>query len=320
MDKNYLELIKKLETKKSLSTTEYEAIISYYQNANAKLQKEIRDYVSKKAVDAVKKVYGNAIFIRGLMEISNYCKNDCLYCGIRRSNKEVERYRLKKDDILSACEVGYDLGFRTFVLQGGEDPYYTDDILCDIIKSIKEKYKDVAITLSLGEKSKESFKKLRDAGADRYLLRHETADDNHYSLLHPESMLLSSRMESLNALKELGYQAGCGFMVGSPYQTATTIAKDLKFIEEFKPAMCGIGPFIPHHNTPFKNMPKGDTGLTCYLLSLIRLIIPNILLPATTALATLSGNGRIEGILSGANVIMPNLSPLSNRKKLWNIW
>ncbi|NLZ65654.1 MAG: [FeFe] hydrogenase H-cluster radical SAM maturase HydE [Clostridiales bacterium] len=314
MDKKYLELIEKLEKVNSLSLAEYEAIISCYQNSNEKIQQKLREYAAQKARSVANKVYGNKIFIRGLMEISNYCKNDCLYCGIRKSNKEVKRYRLSKEDILSACEIGYALGFRTFVLQGGDDPYYTDEILVDIVLSIKNIYPDCAVTLSLGEKSKTSLQKLRDAGADRYLLRHETADSCHYAKLHPENMLLSSRIECLYMLKEIGYQAGCGFMVGSPYQTPKTIAKDLKFIEEFKPAMCGIGPFIPHHNTPFKDMEKGDTKFTCFLLSLIRLIVPNVLLPATTALASLDNNGREEGILSGANVIMPNLSPAAYRK------
>ncbi|HQC55284.1 MAG TPA: [FeFe] hydrogenase H-cluster radical SAM maturase HydE [Clostridia bacterium] len=314
MDKKYVELIEKLEKNNSLTLAEYERVVSYYLNSNKDMQNNIREFVSEKAREIVKKVYGNKIFIRGLTEITNYCKNDCLYCGIRKSNKDVKRYRLSKEDILSACKIGYALGFRTFVLQGGDDPYYTDDILLDIVSSIKKAHPDCAITLSLGEKSEESLQKIHLAGADRYLLRHETADECHYKKLHPENMLLASRLETLNNLKKIGYQAGCGFMVGSPYQTPSTIAKDLKFIETFQPAMCGIGPFIPHHKTPFKDMPKGDSDFTCYLLSLIRLAVPNVLLPATTALASVNDKGRKNGILSGANVIMPNLTPSGYRE------
>lgn len=315
MDKEYINLIEKLIKTNSLSLDEYEKVISSYKNATQDKQKKIRDYVAKKARTIANKVYKNKVYVRGLMEISNYCKNDCLYCGVRKSNKNVDRYRLTKDEILQACSIGYELGFRTFVLQGGDDPFYTDKILVDIVSEIRKRYKDCAITLSLGERSYDSYKRLYDAGANRYLLRHETADCTHYSKIHPENMLLSTRLKSLNALKEIGYQVGCGFMVGSPYQTTSTLAKDLKFVEEFKPAMCGIGPFIPHHETPFKDMEKGNADFTCYLLSIIRLIVPNVLLPATTALASLDNDGRKKGVLAGANVIMPNLSPIEFRKK-----
>ena len=287
---------------------EYETLIANY-------SVETLDYAAKLAVEERKKVYGNTVYIRGLIEVSNFCKNDCLYCGIRRSNKNCDRYRLDKDDILECAAEGYDLGFRTFVMQGGEDAKFTDAFLVDIIKSLKTLYPDCAITLSLGERSKDSYKALKEAGADRYLLRHETADKEHYEKLHPSDMSFEKRMECLENLKKLGFQVGCGFMVGSPYQTVKTLAKDLKFIEEFKPAMCGIGPFLTHCDTPFNNMPSGSFELTLYLLSIIRLIDPTLLLPATTALGTIRKDGREKGILAGANVIMPNLSPISVRKK-----
>ena len=255
------------------------------------------------------------MYIRGLIEISNICKNDCYYCGIRRSNENCDRYRLSKEEILECCKEGYELGFRTFVMQGGEDGYFTDEVLCEIVSKIHHRFPDCAITLSMGERSKESYQKLYEAGANRYLLRHETADKKHYESLHPAKMSCENRIQCLKNLKEIGYQTGCGFMVGSPGQTTEFLAKDLKFIEEFKPDMCGIGPFIPHKDTVFKEEKAGSVELTCYLLSLIRLIHPCILLPATTALGTLDERGREKGILAGANVIMPNLSPLSVRKK-----
>ena len=260
-------------------------------------------------------VYGKDVYIRGLIEISNICRNNCLYCGIRCGNTDCSRYRLTEDEILTCCDEGYGIGFRTFVLQGGEDPHFTDERLCALLKEIKARHPDCAITLSMGERSRESYRQLRQAGADRYLLRHETADKDHYQKLHPEELSFENRMRCLRDLKELGYQVGCGFMVGSPYQTAEHLAKDLKFIEEFQPHMCGIGPFIPHHATTFADQPAGSMELTLYLLSLLRLIKPNLLLPATTALGTIHPKGRELGILAGANVVMPNLSPASVRKK-----
>ncbi len=307
MNKIY-DLVDKLEKEHSLTIDEYKLLI---ENRND----EIASYITEKAVKARKDVYGSTIFIRGLIEISNICKNDCLYCGIRASNKTCERYRLNKDEILSCCQEGYLLGFRTFVMQGGEDLHFTDEVLVDIISEIKSKHPDCAITLSLGERSRESYQMLFDAGADRYLLRHETASKEHYEKLHPKNLSYDNRMNCLKNLKKIGYQVGCGFMVGSPYQTSENLAKDLKFIEEFSPEMCGIGPFIPHHATEFRDYPAGDVELTCYLLSIIRLIKPNVLLPATTALGSAKQGGREKGILCGANVIMPNLSPLSVRQK-----
>ena len=301
-------LIDKLALTHSLTLSEYEYLIENRTQESADRLREL-------AVSARREVYGNSVYIRGLIEISNICKNDCIYCGIRCSNKDCERYRLTKEDILSCCDEGYALGFRTFVMQGGEDPHFDDELLCDIVSSIKQKYPDCAVTLSMGERSRESYERLFAAGADRYLLRHETADAEHYSKLHPSNMSFLNRMRCLRDLKDIGFQTGCGFMVGSPYQTYAHIAKDLKFIEEFKPQMCGIGPFIPHKATPFASFAAGTVELTCYLLSIIRLIHPTILLPATTALGSIEEGGREKGILSGANVVMPNLSPMDNRKK-----
>lgn len=307
--KNELRRIaEKLAVFGSLETSEYEFLIK-------NRDEEITEYIKCQAVKKRKSVYGISVFIRGLIEIGNVCKNDCYYCGIRRSNINCDRYRLTAEDILSCCDEGYNLGFRTFVMQGGEDSYFNDEILVSLIEKIKSRYSDCAVTLSLGERSFDSYKALFDAGADRYLLRHETADEEHYKKLHPEKMSYKNRMECLENLKKIGFQTGCGFMVGSPYQTVGNLAKDLKFIEEFSPEMCGIGPFIPHSATPFAKCSSGSAELTCFLLSVIRLIKPQILLPATTALGTVSDDGREKGILCGANVIMPNLSPVGVRRK-----
>jgi biotin synthase len=239
---------------------------------------------------------------------------NCLYCGIRAGNPLAQRYRLSKEEILECCEEGYDLGFRTFVLQGGEDPFFTDDVLCGIVSALKARHPDCAVTLSMGERSRDSYQRLFDAGADRYLLRHETADAAHYARLHPGEMSFENRMRCLRDLRELGFVVGAGFMVGSPFQTAHDLALDLKFIEEFKPEMCGIGPFVPHHATPFAAYAGGTVELTCFLLSLIRIIHPAVLLPSTTALGTIDPRGREKGIMSGANVVMPNLTPTQFRK------
>ena len=301
-------LIERLEKEKSLSTDEYQYLIDNRDEESAAL-------LIEKADRERRKIYGNKVFIRGLIEISNICKNDCHYCGIRKGNRNCQRYRLAKEDILTCCKEGYGLGFRTFVMQGGEDGFFTDEVMCNIISEIKKSYPDCAVTLSLGERSEESYRRLFKAGADRYLLRHETADKEHYGRLHPENLSWDKRMECLRMLKKIGFQTGCGFMVGSPFQTAEHLAKDLKFIEEFSPEMCGIGPFIPHKDTVFKDEKAGTCELTCYLLSIVRLMKPNILLPSTTALGTIRKDGREQGILSGGNVVMPNLSPLSVRKK-----
>lgn len=261
-----------------------------------------------------REIYGDEVYIRGLIEISNYCKNNCLYCGIRSGNPKPLRYRLAPEDILECCAEGYTLGFRTFVLQGGEDPYYTDELLSDLLREIKSRYPDCAVTLSLGERSFESYKKLREAGADRYLLRHETATDCHYSQLHPENMQLGSRKECLFNLKELGFQVGSGFMVGSPYQTTQHLIADLRFLQELQPHMIGIGPFISHSETPFAGFENGSVELTIRLVAILRLMFPEALLPATTALGTLHPQGREMALKAGANVVMPNLSPKAVRK------
>lgn len=308
MNEHLLSLIDTLTETHALSLEQYRELIDSRCPEAAAL-------LADRAAAVRKAIYGNDVYVRGLIEISNICKNDCLYCGIRRSNKGCDRYRLTREQIMECAGEGYRLGFRTFVLQGGEDPYYTDELLGGIVEDIKAKYPDCAVTLSMGERSRESYAYLRRAGADRYLLRHETADKAHYESLHPAEMSLENRMRCLYDLRELGYQVGCGFMVGSPNQTSGTLAKDLKFIEEFKPDMCGIGPFVPHKDTPFRDHPAGTVELTCYLLSIIRLIHPPVLLPATTALGTIHPEGRELGIKAGANVVMPNLSPVSVRKK-----
>ncbi|MDO5410294.1 MAG: [FeFe] hydrogenase H-cluster radical SAM maturase HydE [Lachnospiraceae bacterium] len=271
--------------------------------------------LAKEAREVQNRFYGKKIFVRGLIELSSYCKNDCYYCGIRRSNRLAERYRLDEETILACCKAGYELGFRTFVLQGGEDGWYTDDKICHIVASIRNRYPDCAITLSIGEKSRESYRRYREAGADRYLLRHETATDAHYRMLHPKELSFANRMRCLQDLKELGYQTGCGFMVGAPGQTVEHLVRDLRFLKEFNPQMVGIGPFIPHKETPFAGEKAGSVELTVYLLSIIRLMLPQVLLPATTALGSICRDGREQGILAGANVIMPNLSPEDVRGK-----
>ena len=260
-------------------------------------------------------IYGNDIYVRGLIEFTNYCQNDCYYCGIRRSNKNAQRYRLTEEDILLCCQQGYELGFRTFVLQGGEDGYYTDERLLSIIHKIKAEYPDCALTLSIGEKSEESYRDYREAGVDRYLLRHETADEEHYGKLHPSSMSCEHRKNCLRTLKKLGFQTGAGFMVGAPYQRVENLADDFLFLKELNPEMVGIGPFIPHQDTPFHGEKSGTLEDTLFYLALLRLMLPHVLLPATTALGTIHPKGREMGVLSGANVVMPNLSPVSVRKK-----
>lgn len=272
-------------------------------------------YLFEKARAVRKAYYGNEVFVRGLIEFTNYCKNDCYYCGIRASNRKAERYRLTSTQILECCALGYELGYRTFVLQGGEDPYFTDERLVPLVQQIRQSFPDCAITLSLGERSRESYKRLREAGANRYLLRHETANPVHYGRLHPAEMSFSNRKECLWTLKELGYTVGAGFMVGSPFQTPETLADDLLFINELQPGMVGIGPFIPHVDTPFCDMPAGSVLLTLFFIGVLRLMLPSALLPATTALGTADPTGREKGILAGGNVMMPNLSPQDVREK-----
>lgn len=258
--------------------------------------------------------YGRKVFIRGLLEFTNVCRNDCYYCGLRKSNSKVNRFRLTKDELLYCAGKAYDLGFRTFVMQGGEDPYFTADALAEIISQMKARYPDCAVTLSFGEHPKEYYKKWKDAGANRYLLRHESVDPVCYSRLHPKEMLLENRLRCLNDLRELGYQTGAGFMIGPPYQTMETIAKDLSFLQKFRPEMVGIGPFIPHEDTPFGIYPPGSTELTLRIYSLVRISQPEVLLPATTALSTLDKNGQVLGMNAGCNVVMPNISPAHAKK------
>ena len=303
-----IRLAEKLAANRKLEEAEYQELIENRSSASTLLLRE-------EALRLRQRIYENEVFIRGLIEISNYCKNDCLYCGIRRSNHTCDRYRLTEKEIVSCADQGYPLGFRTFVLQGGEDPYFTDDRLESIIRQIKLLHPDCAVTLSMGERSSESYLRLYQAGAERYLLRHETANEAHYRKLHPPEMSFSNRLRCLAELKRIGYQTGCGMMVGSPGQTSGCLAQDLKLIERFQPEMCGIGPFIPHPATPFGKEPPGTAELTCFLLSVIRIISPTVLLPATTALSTLKPDGREMGILSGANVVMPNLSPVTVRGK-----
>ena len=259
--------------------------------------------------------FGKKIFFRGIVEFSNICKNDCYYCGIRCSNHEVSRYRLTPEDMLDCCREGYEAGFRTFVLQGGEDGWFNDARMCQIIRNIKKEYPDCAVTLSLGERSKESYQNMFDAGADRYLLRHETADPVHYAKLHPPFQTLENRMQCLADLKDIGYQTGCGIMVGSPGQTPETLAEDMVFMQEFRPHMVGIGPFLPHKDTPFREEAPGSVELTLYILALCRIMLPRVLMPATTALGTAENDGRKLGVLAGCNVVMPNLSPAHVREK-----
>lgn len=302
------DIIDRLVKERDLTDEEFEKLILCE-------DKETIEYLASKAREVRESIYGKEVYLRGLIEFTNYCKNDCLYCGIRRSNKNAERYRLTEEQILNCCEVGYKLGFRTFVLQGGEDAYFSDEVLIPLIKEIKEKYPDCALTLSVGEREKDSYQKLFDAGADRYLLRHETADKEHYESLHPAELSFDHRMKCLWDLKEIGFQVGCGMMIGSPNQTVKHLIKDLRFLQEFKPEMVGIGPFIPHHDTPFADRETGSVDITLKLLSIIRIMLPEVLLPATTALGTADGLGREKGILAGANVVMPNLSPTDVRGK-----
>lgn len=302
------ELIDRLEEEETLTDAEWVRLLTGW-------TREDRSYAAQKARKIARERYGNKIYIRGLIEFTDYCRNNCYYCGIRRGNSEAERYRLDEDTILACCSVGYELGFRTFVLQGGEDVCYTKERMVGLIRRIKAAYPDCALTLSTGEWAGEAYQEYFDAGADRFLLRHETADREHYERLHPPSMNFDNRMRCLKDLKRIGFQTGCGFMVGSPYQTPQTLAEDMEYIHSLHPQMVGIGPFLPQKDTPFGGEPAGGYELTLFLLSLIRIMEKDVLLPATTALGTLRQQGREEGILAGANVVMPNLSPPDVRGK-----
>jgi len=300
------QIVDQLEKDKNLSDDELTAI----------LETNIYDNSLFESADRVRKsVYGTDVYLRGLIEFTNYCKNNCYYCGIRCGNTTLSRYRLSQQEIMSCCETGHKLGYRTFVLQGGEDDFFKDELLCRIISEIKTTYPDCALTLSIGEKPYKSYKAYFDAGADRYLLRHETADEEHYQKLHPKELSLQNRKECLWNLKEIGYQVGSGFMVGSPFQKTEHLIKDIRFLQELKPEMIGIGPFLTHSDTPFKDQKSGSLELTLRLLSILRLMFPHVLLPATTALGTISPDGRELGLKAGANVVMPNLSPVQVRKQ-----
>lgn len=301
------ELIDRLKTENNLDRDEYLHLI--------KNRDEVRDMASELAGSVCDGIYGKKVYIRGLIEFTNYCRNNCYYCGIRAGNDRADRYRLMPEEIIDCADSGYELGFRTFVLQGGEDPYYSDEILSRVVRDIKERHPDCAVTLSVGERPYESYRRLKEAGVDRYLLRHETVNREHYGMLHPDNMSWDNRMQCLRNLKELGFQTGAGFMVGSPGQTDEDLADELLFLKQLKPEMVGIGPFIPHQDTPLGNRTAGSTEMTLFLLSIIRLTLPDVLLPATTALGTVDPMGREKGILSGANVLMPNLSPVNVREK-----
>ena len=302
------ELIDKLNTTKALQKHEWVRLFASFTESD-------RLYAAELARKIADGIFGKNIYIRGIIEFSNYCKNDCYYCGIRCSNKNAARYRLTKEEILSCCEEGAALGFKTFVLQSGEDKTYTTEALCDIVRSIKQRYPDHAVTLSLGELETAAYEALYAAGADRYLLRHETANAAHYASLHPAKMSLQNRMRCLQDLKRIGFQTGCGMMIGSPGQTDACLAEDMLFIKSFEPHMVGIGPFLPHRDTPFGDKSAGSYEKTLFVLSLVRIMLPHTLLPSTTALGTIHPMGREAGILAGANVVMPNLSPTAVRKK-----
>lgn len=306
MDSN-IALLEKLQSTHALSCEEWERFIAY------RTPELVEDLACR--ASAVRDAhYGKDVFTRGLIEFTNYCKNDCFYCGIRKSNANANRYRLSEQQVLECCRQGYELGFRTFVLQGGEDPYYNDQRMVSIVSAIHAEYPDCAITLSLGERSEESYRALFAAGAERYLLRHETASDAHYRQLHPAEMCLAVRKECLFTLRNIGYQVGSGFMVGSPGQTPRCLAEDMVFLQQLQPHMIGIGPFVPHKDTPFAHQPQGSLELTLFMVSALRLAFPRALIPATTALGTIAPDGRERGILAGANVVMPNLSPVAHRK------
>lgn len=272
-------------------------------------------FLRDKAAEVAVAHFGKGVFVRALLEISSYCHNNCYYCGIRASNRMAQRYRLTKEDILAQCEEGDALGFNTFVLQGGEDPAQTDEWMVEVVRAIRSAYPDKAITLSVGERSPEAYKALKEAGANRFLLRHETRNDEHYSHLHPSKMSAENRRDCLFTLKSLGYQTGSGMMIGSPGQTDDTLYEDIRFLEELQPEMIGIGPFLPATGTPFESCPPGSAEKTVLLVSLLRLRFHRALIPATTALSTLCYDGMERAILAGANVVMPNISPPDQRKK-----
>lgn len=305
---NNRDLIKKLRENTELSRDEYKQLL-------ISMTKEDEEFLYKNAREVREEYYGKDVYVRGLIEFTNYCRRDCLYCGIRASNKECDRYRLSHEQILECAKAGYELGFRTFVMQGGEDMTFSDEDMCSIISDLKERYPDCAITLSIGERERESYERYFAAGADRFLLRHESITPEHYARLHTGSQTIETRVRCLKDLKDIGYQTGCGIMIGSPFQNVDHLVNDLVFMKEFKPHMIGMGPFIPHAQTPFKDKPAGKLEDTLHMLGIVRLMLPYVLLPATTALGTIVPTGRELGLLAGANVVMPNLSPTGVRAK-----
>ena len=308
MDERFKNIVDSLRTKQDINRSDLKYLLTCDGEDNI-------EYLYENAREVSDSVFHKDVYLRGLIEFTNYCKNNCYYCGIRCGNSKADRYRLTEDEILSCCEIGEKIGFKTFVLQGGEDPFFTDDKICDLVRKIKEQHPSCAVTLSIGEKTEESYRKYFEAGADRYLLRHETANEEHYAMLHPESMSGAERKMCLYNLKKIGFQVGCGIMVGTPGQTLDHIYEDVVFMMALKPHMIGIGPFIPHKDTPFRDEPEGSVELTLRLLAVLRLLFPKVLLPATTALGTADNLGREKGILAGANVMMPNLSPVNVRGK-----
>ncbi|MCL2191878.1 MAG: [FeFe] hydrogenase H-cluster radical SAM maturase HydE [Treponema sp.] len=301
-------LVDTLKKNGTLSREEFKTLLTTEDN-------DTQEYLSSCARELATANFGKDVYLRGLIEFSNYCKQNCLYCGLRRDNRDLERYRLTKEEILECCKEGHRLGFRTFVLQSGEDEYYTTKKMVEIIHAIRIEYPDCAITVSVGEKDEDTYRAYYNAGANRFLLRHETISPEHYRKLHPPGMEIETRKECLYRLKDIGFQTGSGIMVGSPFQTVDNIIDDLYFLAELKPEMIGIGPYLPSKDTPFRDQEPGSVELTVRLISIFRLMHPYALIPATTALATIHPTGREKGILAGANVVMPNLSPLRVREK-----
>jgi len=301
-------LVDTLRDHHELAPDQYMALLTMHDSQDV-------EYLIGQAREVAQQQFGRGIYLRGLIELSNVCRNDCLYCGIRRSNRHVARYTLTREQALASCEQGYHIGFRTFVLQGGEWGEERSQWIAELISDIRQNWPDCAITLSLGEHPRETYALWRAAGADRYLLRHETHNARLYSLLHPRELTIQHRLQCLEWLKELGYQVGAGIMVGAPFQSLKAIVEDIQYLVDFKPHMIGIGPFIPQSDTPLGRFPAGSVDLTARLYAIMRLAIPHALIPSTTAMATMASDGRCRGILAGANVVMPNLSPMDYRSQ-----
>lgn len=255
---------------------------------------------------------GDEVHLRGLIEFSNICKRQCKYCGLRCEDKFIDRYRISKENIISYAEHAVNMGYKTIVLQSGEDEYYNTDLMCEIIEGIKKL--GVALTLSIGEKTYEEYKAFKEAGADRYLIRIETTDKTLYNQMHP-NMDFDNRVRCLGDLGRLGYEVGTGCLVGLPNQTIESLADDILFFKEINADMVGIGPFIPHPHTPLKDSATGSFTLALKVMALTRILLKDINIPATTAMETLNPNGRIIALQSGANVVMPNVTTTEYRAK-----